>query len=57
MKIEITRETVCPLGASTVEDNLTLSVKSTMPPEMKDQVNAFKEEVKTFTGGVEGVTV
>jgi len=55
LKIEIIRQTVCPLSHSEVKDDKYLVVKASFPPEMKDKVEAFKADIKEFTEGVEGI--
>ena len=57
IKIDLVRQTVCPLGAAEVKDDKFLMVKASMSPDKKDAVNAFKEEIKAFTDGIENVEI
>lgn len=48
---------MCPLGHSDVKDDKFLHIKESFPPDKKDAVNAFKEEIKPFTEGIENVEI
>lgn len=57
LKIEVMRQTVCPLGHSEVKDDKFLVLKQSFTPDKKDAVNAFKEEIKPFTEGIANVEI
>merc|ERR1712224_425678 len=56
-KVNITtsRETVCALAGSEIQDEFSMSVKGSLGPECKEQVEAFKAEVEKEIGSVEGL--
>jgi thiol-disulfide isomerase/thioredoxin len=56
-KIASTREVVCNLQVETIDDKHTLSITGSFALTKKGAVDAFKEEVKQFIDGVEGVKV
>ena len=55
VKVVVHRETVCPLAADKVEDDITLSIKESLPSTMSEQVNQFNEKIKSVIEGVDGV--
>ena len=57
LKIKKIRQTVCPLAHDEVQDQKFLVLSHSFPPEMKDTVAAFKEEIKPLTEGVQNVEV
>ena len=44
--VKFTRETVCPIKADAVEENMTLSVAKSYPPDRQDDIDKFKESAK-----------
>jgi len=44
--VKFTRETVCPIKADAVEENMTLSVTKSYPPDRQDDIDKFKESAK-----------
>lgn len=57
LKIEVIRQTVCPLGADKVQDDKFLVLKQSFNPDMKEKIDAFKADIKPFTDGVENVEI
>ncbi len=42
VKIKISRETVCALAATDMQDNFSMAVTGSLAPELKEKVDAFK---------------
>ena len=57
LKIDIIRQTVCPLQHNEVKDDKFLYLKGSFAPDKKDAVQAFKDEIKPLTEGVENIEV
>lgn len=55
VKVETSRETVCQLNAPVMQDNFSISVEKSYPPEMKEKVDAFKKDVDEVVKDVKGV--
>lgn len=51
----IHRETVCPLAANDVEDDITLSIKEQLPSTKQEAVAKFNQDVKPHVADLEGV--
>merc|ERR1711907_160360 len=57
VSIKTSRETVCALGSTEVEDKFTMSVEGSLGLDGKDQVEAFKKDVESSIGSVEGLDI
>jgi len=57
IKVNLQRETVCALAATTVEDSLKLTVEGKLPPDLKDKVEAFKAEANQVVEGIKDVSI
>jgi len=55
VKVKTARETVCDMKKADIEDNFTIVVDKMFPPEKKETVDAFKEDVTKAVEGYEGV--
>ena len=55
VKVTIHRETVCPLAANAVEDDISLSIKEQLPSTRQADADKFNEKAKSILEGIEGV--
>lgn len=53
----MSRETVCPLAAASIEDSMSLSIEKTFGPDKKEAVDKFKESVNSIVNGIKNVKV
>lgn len=53
VSVDVTRETVCPVGANAVEDNFSLSIEGKCPMIQKEGVDKFNAAYKSIMEGVE----
>ena len=57
VKVKTTRETVCNMKETDVEDNFGIVIEKMFSPDKKAAVDAFKNELNDVVKGVEGVSV
>lgn len=57
LTVDTSRETVCALAASTVEDKFEVKVEKKFGPDMKEKVDAFKKDADAIVEGIEGASV
>lgn len=55
ISIKMSRETVCPVAAASIEDSISLSIEKTFGPDKKDLVDKFKNDVNGAITGIKNV--
>jgi len=57
LSIKVTRETVCDMKKTDVEDKMQMVIEKTFAPDKKEQVDKLKDALKAAADGVEGLDV
>jgi uncharacterized protein YaaR (DUF327 family) len=55
--VKTVKEVVCNLKGNEVENNTSVVIKKDCPQSLKKNIDEFKEAVKEFTEGVEGIQI
>ena len=57
LTIKVTRETVCDMKKTDVEDNMTMVIEKMFGPDKKEQVDKLKAALTEAAEGVQGVSI